>query len=55
MIVIICGLLGGATGYMTAKKRNGNGLDMAQYAFGYAIAFMLIGFFLTLALERLLA
>lgn len=54
MIVIVSGLLGGATGYLTAKKRNGNGLDRAQYAAGYAIAFMLVGLFLTLIIDRLL-
>ncbi|MEL7149773.1 MAG: hypothetical protein AAGK71_03515 [Pseudomonadota bacterium] len=55
MIVIAGGLLGGLMGYLAAKKRNGNKLDMAQYAAGYAIAFMLISLFLTLLLEHLIS
>ncbi len=53
MIVLVAGVIGGVLGYMTAKKRNGKGLDMAQYAAGYAIAFMILGLFLTLLVERL--
>lgn len=53
MIVIASGIIGALLGYTTAKKRDGNGLDMAQYAAGYAIAFMLLGLFLTLLVERL--
>ena len=55
MIVLAAGLIGGILGYMTAKKRDGNGLDMAQYATGYAIAFMLLGLFLTLLVENLVS
>ncbi|MEM9845384.1 MAG: apolipoprotein acyltransferase [Pseudomonadota bacterium] len=54
MIVLIAGIFGGILGYTAAKKREGNRLDMAQYATGYAIAFMLLGLFLTLLVERLL-
>ena len=53
MIVLVSGLIGGILGYTTAKKRKGKGLDMAQYAAGYAIAFMILGLFLTLLIERL--
>lgn len=53
MIVLIAGLIGALLGYTTAKKRGGKGLDMAQYAAGYAIAFMVIGLILTLIIERL--
>ncbi|MEM6385013.1 MAG: hypothetical protein AAF718_02135 [Pseudomonadota bacterium] len=53
MIVLVAGVIGGFLGYSTAKKRDGNKLDMAQYATGYAIAFMLIGLFLTFTIERL--
>ncbi|MDJ0638458.1 MAG: hypothetical protein QNJ20_06465 [Paracoccaceae bacterium] len=55
MIVLIFGIAGVIIGIRTAKKRNGNRLDMAQYAFGYAVALMLAGFFLTLLIERLAA
>ena len=53
MIVLVSGLIGAVLGYLTAKKRRGKGLDMAQYAAGYAIAFMILGLFLTLIVERL--
>ncbi|WP_205518724.1 hypothetical protein [Pseudotabrizicola algicola] len=55
MIVLAGLVLGVATGAYTARKRGGNRLDMAQYAAGYAIAFMLVGLFLTIFLERALA
>ena len=53
MIVLVAGVIGAVLGYMTAKKRNGKALDIAQYAAGYAIAFMILGLFLTLLVERL--
>ncbi len=42
---IICGAILGA---ITARNREGTGLDIAQYAAGYGIAFGLLGLFLTL-------
>ncbi len=55
MIVLICGLIGAVLGYLTAKRRRGKGLDMAQYAAGFGIAFMILGLFLTLIIERIVA
>ncbi|MEM9425497.1 MAG: apolipoprotein acyltransferase [Pseudomonadota bacterium] len=55
MIVLASGLFGVFQGYRTAKKRNGNRLDMAQYAAGYGIAFTLLGILLTLLIERLVS
>ncbi|MEM7718864.1 MAG: hypothetical protein AAF222_06650 [Pseudomonadota bacterium] len=55
MIVLVAGVIGGLLGYSTAKKRDGNKLDMAQYATGYAIAFMLVGMFLTFLIEHLVS
>ena len=54
MIVLAGLVLGVAIGAYTAKKRGGNRLDMAQYAAGYSIAFMLIGLFVTIFIERAL-
>lgn len=54
MIVIAGVALGAAIGATTARNRNGNLADMAQYAAGYSIAFGLAGLFATLALTRLL-
>ncbi|MCG6883268.1 MAG: hypothetical protein LJE62_05885 [Silicimonas sp.] len=53
MIVLVSALVGIALGYSAARKRDGNGLDMAQYAAGYGIACALLGVFLTLLIERL--
>lgn len=53
MIVLVCLILGGVIGAVAAKRRNGNKLDIMQYAAGYAIAAALCGFILTLVIERL--
>ena len=55
MIVLAGLVLGAAMGASLAKKRGGNRLDMAQYAAGFAIAFMLLGLFLTIFIERSMA
>ncbi|ETX30723.1 apolipoprotein acyltransferase [Roseivivax isoporae] len=55
MIVILGALLGAVIGGMTAKRRKGNRLDIAQYAAGYAILFALVGLVATIALEKTLA
>lgn len=52
MILFISALLGALLGAITAKRRGGNGLDMAQYAAGFAIAFSIIGLFVTLAITN---
>jgi hypothetical protein len=54
MIVILAALSGAIWGAYLAKKRGGKGLDMAQYAAGYAIALSLAGLFVTIFLERIL-
>jgi hypothetical protein len=51
MIVLIAAALGIALGIVNAKRRNGNRLDMLQYAAGYGIAFSLVGVFLTLLID----
>ena len=52
MIYTVLGVLGAVLGGMTARKRGGNRKDIAQYAAGYGIAFALIGFVLTVLLDR---
>ncbi|MDP2079755.1 MAG: apolipoprotein acyltransferase [Pseudotabrizicola sp.] len=54
MIVLLGLALGAIFGAYTAYKRGGNKRDMAQYAAGFAIAFMLVGLFVTIFLERAL-
>ncbi|WP_172677845.1 hypothetical protein [Ruegeria sp. 6PALISEP08] len=53
VVVLGMAILGAILGALTAKKRNGNGADMAQYAAGYGIAFALIGLVISLVLVRL--
>lgn len=55
MIVLVSALLGAVIGWATARRRKGTGLDMAQYAAGYGIAFAILGLFLTLLLENIIA
>lgn len=52
MIIIAGAALGAGYGAWLAKSRGGNGRDMAQYAAGFAIAFALIGLFVTIFVER---
>tara|TARA_R110002094_G_scaffold2502_7_gene10150 strand:- start:3229 stop:3402 length:174 start_codon:yes stop_codon:yes gene_type:complete len=53
MIVYVLGILGVVIGGLTARKRGGNKLDIAQYAAGFGIAFMLVGLILTVMLDRM--
>lgn len=53
MIVIGLALLGIIIGGMTARKRHGNRKDIAQYAVGYGMAFLIVGMFLTVIIDRL--
>lgn len=52
MIVIACAFIGAIVGGLTARRRKGNRLDIAQYAAGYAIAFALVGLILTVLIDR---
>jgi hypothetical protein len=42
-LVIAAALLGAIIGGLTARRRKGNRLDIAQYAAGYALAFAVLG------------
>lgn len=53
MIVIVSLVLGVLYGVHTARKRNGNRLDMAQFGAAYGMAFTLAGIFITLGIDRL--
>ena len=55
MIVFVAALFGAIWGANVAKKREGNRLDIAQYAAGYGIASGLVAYFALLALGVLLA
>ncbi|MEX5729402.1 hypothetical protein Ga0609869_002755 [Rhodovulum iodosum] len=53
MIVIPAALAGALWGGLLARRRKGNGYDIAQYAAGYGIAFALLGLFASVLLDRL--
>ncbi len=52
MIVIGLALLGMVVGGLTARRRQGNRKDIAQYAAGYGMAFLILGMFLTVLIDR---
>ena len=53
MIILASAVFGILLGIANARKRKGNRLDMAQYAAGYGIAFLLLGVVLTIIIERI--
>lgn len=54
MLILFGALAGALIGGMTAYRRKGNRLDIAQYAAGYAIAFTIVGMILAVILDRTL-
>jgi hypothetical protein len=54
MIVILSALIGAGWGGYLAKKRGGNGKDMAQYAAGFGTLFALLGLAATIIIARTL-
>lgn len=55
MIVIAAAIIGALIGGWTARKRGGNRLDLAQYAAGYAMAFVIVGMIATVLIDRFLS
>lgn len=53
MFVILGIVLGAIVGALLAKRRKGKGLDMLQYAAAYALAFAILGLFITIAVHRM--
>tara|TARA_R110002049_G_scaffold10127_1_gene50118 strand:+ start:79285 stop:79455 length:171 start_codon:yes stop_codon:yes gene_type:complete len=54
MIAIGLAVLGALMGVVTARKRGGNRKDIAQYAAGFGIAFLVVGMIVTVLLDRAL-
>ncbi len=54
MIVIAAVILGALLGASRARRRQGTGFDIAQYAVAHAIFFAIIGLFVTIIVEKLL-
>ncbi len=55
MDVVIVAVIGALVGGVTAKKRGGNGKDMAQYGAVFAILFALLGLILSVIYTRMTA
>ncbi len=53
MIVFPVAALGALFGALAARRRGGKAADIAQYAFGYAVAFGLLGMVVTMLYARL--
>jgi len=53
MIAIGLALVGVVIGGLTARRRNGNRKDIAQYAAGYGMAFLIVGMFLTVLIHNI--
>jgi hypothetical protein len=52
MIILAFAVLGALIGGFAARSRGGKKLDIAQYAASYALAFAIIGLFITVFLTR---
>ncbi len=52
MIVVAFAIVGALIGGINAKRRGGAWLDIAQYAGSYALAFGIVGLFVTVFLMR---
>ena len=48
-------MIGAIIGGLTARKRGGNRKDIAQYAAGYGMAFLIVGMVATVLLDRALS
>lgn len=52
MVIFAFTLIGALIGGFTARARGGKWLDIAQFAASYAVAFAIIGLFITVFLMR---
>lgn len=53
MIVIALAIVGFALGWMRARGAGGNGKDRVQWALAHMLAFMLVGLFATILIDRM--
>ncbi|MEM9576737.1 MAG: apolipoprotein acyltransferase [Pseudomonadota bacterium] len=54
MFILLSALAGAIIGGLTARRRKGNRLDIAQYAAGYAMAFTVVSMVVAVILDRTL-
>jgi hypothetical protein len=52
MIVVVAAIIGAIVGGITAARRKGSRLDVAQYAGSFAIAFATVGLIATVLIHR---
>jgi hypothetical protein len=52
MVILAALVFGALMGWGIARRRGGRGLDQLQYAAGYAIAWGIVGVFVTIFLIR---
>jgi hypothetical protein len=53
MVILVALVFGALMGWGVARRRGGRGLDQLQYAAGYAIAWGIVGVFVTVLLDRM--
>ncbi len=53
MIVLICMILGFALGWFRARRAGGNSKDRLQWALAHMLAFLMLGLFATLIIDRM--
>lgn len=53
MIFFPAVLFGALLGALRARRKGGNGFDIAQYALAHAILFAILGLFVTIILHRM--
>lgn len=54
MIVIVAIILGALLGDLRARRAQGNSKDRLQYAAAHALAFAILGLFVTIIIDRAL-
>jgi hypothetical protein len=52
MFILLSALTGAIIGGLVARRREGNRLDIAQYAAGYAMAFTVVSMIIAVILDR---
>ena len=53
MIVIACAIIGFALGWLRARRVGGDSKDRLQWALAHMLAFVLLGLFATLIIDRM--